>query len=161
MCTVPGVTKILVMRIISEMGANYHQRYYSPSASAKGIGVVPSNKVSSGKLIERRASHGNHRVKFHLISAAKVVAIHGKGPLQTWYKVYRGRTKYMKAVSALARRMVESLWWVMVRDEPYRYWQGELPRVVGEVAQFGSLIVNPKTGEVLDEIEPSVTTTYD
>ncbi len=38
MCTVPGVTKMLAMRIIAEMGANFHQRYHSAEAFAKGMG---------------------------------------------------------------------------------------------------------------------------
>src|SRR3990172_9057422 len=132
MCTVPCVTKMLALRIIAEMGANYHQRYYSAEAFAKGIGVVPSNEVSGGKLLKRKATYGNKRVKFHLISAAKVFAIHGKGPLRTWFDAYRGRAKYRKAVSALARRVAEGLWWVMERQEPYKYWQGEQPPVETE-----------------------------
>jgi hypothetical protein len=60
----------------------------------------------------------------------------------------------MKAVSALARRMAEALWWVMVRNEPYRYWQGEGARDGCEVLQVGDLLVRPETGEVLVELEP-------
>jgi transposase len=108
--TVPAVTQLLAMRIIAEMGANYHQRYYSVEAFAKGIGVFSSNEVPGGKLLKRKASHGDKRVKFHLLSAAKVFAIHGKGPLHDWYRAYRGRITYMKAISALAHRIAEALW---------------------------------------------------
>jgi transposase len=150
MCTVPAVTQLLAMRIIAEMGANFHQRYYSAAAFAKGIGVVPSNEVSGGKLLKRKASHGNKRVKFHLLSTAKAFAIHGKGPLRDWYNSYRGRVTYMKATSALARRIAEALWWVMVKDEPYRYWQGEQARQGSEVAILGNLLVDAETGEVFE-----------
>ena len=155
MCTVPAVTQFLAMRIIAEMGANYHQRYYSAEAFAKGIGVVPSNEVSGGKLLKRKASHGNKRVKFHLLSAAKVFAIHGKGQLHDWYRAYRGRVTYMKAISALARRIAEALWWVMVLDEPYQYWKGEHPREGCEVARIGSHLVDADTSEVLEMLEPA------
>jgi hypothetical protein len=136
------------------MGANYHQRYHFAEAFAKGIGVVPSNEVSGGKLIKQKASHGNRRVKFHLLSASKVFAIHGKGRLRTWFDAYRGRAKYRKAVSALARRVAEGLWWVMERQEPYKYWQGEQPPVETEAVEVGRHLVNPATGEVLDVIDP-------
>jgi transposase len=152
MCTVPCVTKMLSLRIIAEMGANFHQRYYSAEAFAKGIGVVPNNEVSGGKLLKRKASYGNKRVKFHLLSAAKVFAIHGKGPMRTWFDAYRGRAKYRKAVSAMARRIAEGLWWVMVRHEPYKYWQGEPPAPETEVIQMGSHIIDAATGEVLETI---------
>jgi transposase len=150
MCTVPGVTKMLALRIIAEMGANYHQRYCSAQAFSKGIGVVPANEVSGGKLLKRRASHGNARVKFHILCAAKAFAIHGKGPLHAWYVSYRERTNYMKATAATARRMAEALWWVMVRDQPYKYWQGEAALDGCDYTQVGSLHVDPTTGEVLD-----------
>lgn len=149
MCTVPAVTKMLAMRIIAEMGANYHQRYYSAQAFTKGIGVVPANEVSGGKLLKRKASHGNSRVKFHLLSATKVFAIHGHGPLHDWFETYRSRSTYMKSISAAARRIAEALWWVVVRNEPYRYWTGE-PAVDGaEVIQIGSKLVNSSTSEIL------------
>lgn len=154
MCTVPGVTQMLALRIIAEMGDNYHQRYDSAEAFAKGIGVVPSNEVSGGKLLKRKASHGNRRVKIHLLNVAKVFAIHGTGHLNEWYSSYRGRTTYMKAISALARRMAEGLWWVLVRNEPYRYWQGRSSRVGSEVCQVGNQVVDPYTGEVLGSIDP-------
>ena len=100
---------MLVMRIIAELGANYHQRYCSAQAFAKGIGGVPANEVSGGKLLKRRASHGNARVKFLLLCSAKAYAIHGHGYLHTWYDGYRQRTNYKKAISDLARRVAEGL----------------------------------------------------
>ena len=150
MCTVPGVTKMLALRIIAEMGANYHQRYFSAEAFAKAIGVVPSNEVSAGKLLKRKASHGNKRVKFHLLSASKAFAIHGRGPLRDWFDAYRARSTYLKATSALACRIAEALWWVMVRNEPYRYWQGRPSQQGCEVIQLGNHLVSAATGEVLD-----------
>jgi transposase len=154
MCTVPYVSKLLALRIIAEMGDNYHQRYYSAAAFAKAIGVVPSNEVSGGKLLKRKASHGNMRVKFHLLQTAKVFALHGKGPMREWFNSYRGRTTYMKATSAVARRMAEGLWWVLVRNEPYRYWQGGPARTGSEVFELGNILVDPETGEVIETLEP-------
>lgn len=150
MCTVPGVSKMLAMRIISEMGANYHQRYFSAQAFSKAIGVVPSNEVSGGKLLKRRASHGNKRVKFHLLSSAKSFAIHGRGPLRGWFDGYRSRSNYMKAISGLARRIAEALWWVMVQDAPYKYWVGDLPNPGCDMLQPDGFLVDPATGEILE-----------
>ena len=153
MCTVPGVTKMLALRVIAEMGANYHQRYPTASAFAKAIGGVPSNEVSGGKLLKRRASHGNQRLKFHLLSAAMAFAIHGRGPLRSWFDAYRSRSNFFKSTSALARRMAEALWWVMLRNEPYKFWQGESAREGAEVTQIGDLLVSATTGEVLATID--------
>ena len=150
MTTVPAVTRMLALRIIAEMGANFHQRYHSAEAFARAIGVVPSNEVSGGKLLKRRATHGNARVKFHLLAAAKSFAIHGHGPLKAWFDEYRRRAHYMKATSALARRIAEALWWVLSRDQPYRYWQGEIAQDTERIIQLNDHLVDTLTGEVLD-----------
>lgn len=155
MTTVPAVTRMLALRIIAEMGANFHQRYHSAEAFARAIGVVPSNEVSGGKLLKRRATHGNARVKFHLLAAAKSFAIHGHGPLKAWFDEYRRRAHYMKATSALARRIAEALWWVLSRDQPYRYWQGEVAQDTERVIQLNDHLVDTLTGEVLDPNDPS------
>jgi len=155
MTTVPAVTRMLALRIIAEMGANFHQRYHSAEAFARAIGVVPSNEVSGGKLLKRRATHGNARVKFHLLAAAKSFAIHGHGPLKAWFDEYRRRAHYMKATSALARRIAEALWWVLSRDQAYRYWQGEVAQDTERVIQLHDHLVDTLTGEVLDPKAPS------
>lgn len=149
MQSVPGVTAMLALRIIAELGANYHQRYYSAAALAKAIGVVPANEVSGGKLLKRRSSHGNARVKFHLLAAAKALALHGGGPLKTWFDYYRARVHYYKATSALARRMAEGLWWVLVRGEPYRY----RPAPAAALRQVGGQWVDTTTGEVVGTVQ--------
>jgi hypothetical protein len=150
MNTVSGVTSMLSLRVIAELGANYHQRYCTAEAFTKAIGVVPANEVSGGKLLKRRSSHGNARVKFHILSAAKAFTIHGKGPLKAWFDQYRVRVHYFKATSALARRMAEGLWWVMVKQEPYKYSQEYC-----EIGNNGPVLVNnrlidPATGEILE-----------
>jgi transposase len=102
MCTVPGISILLALRVIAEMGANFHQRNPSVESFSKAIGVVPSNEVSGGKLLKRRASYGNKRLKFHFLSVAKSYDIDGEGHLHDWYTAYRGRTNCMKATAALS-----------------------------------------------------------
>jgi transposase len=150
MSTVSGVTSMLALRIIAELGANYHQRYCTAEAFSKAIGVVPANEVSGGKLLKRRSSHGNSRVKFHLLSAAKAFAIHGKGPLKAWFDQYRGRVHYYKATSALARRIAEALWWVMVKNEPYRHWHDPYTVEKPEPVLINNRLIDLETGEVLE-----------
>lgn len=149
MTTVAGVTSMLALRIIAELGANYHQRYCTSEAFSKAIGVVPANEVSGGKLLKRRSSHGNARVKFHLLSAAKAFALHGKGPLKDWFDQYRGRVHYYKATSALARRIAEALWWVMVKNEPYRYWNDHRTIESPGKVRVNNRLIDLETGEIL------------
>lgn len=107
--TVPSATKMLTMWITTEMGATFHQRYYSAEAFAKGIGVVPGNEDSGGKLLNRHTSHGNQHVKFHFLSAVKAFVILRRGHLRSWFGTYRTMIGYFKAIFALSRRIAEAL----------------------------------------------------
>ena len=54
--------------------------------------------------------------------------------------------------------MTEGLWWVMAREEPYKFWKGETVSSEPEVLQVGDRLVDPNTGEVLSDLvgpEPS------
>ena len=138
--------------------SRFAQAVLCPGGAA-GVGADRADVDDLGVLSLPRlhlADHfpGNKRVKFHLLSVAKVFAIHGKGRMREWFNAYRGRVTYMKAISALAQRIAEALWWVMVKDAPYQYWNGERAQEGGEVTRLGNLLVDPETGEVLDTLSP-------
>lgn len=122
MTTCPAVTRHLALRIIGEHGDNYWERYHSAGAFAKAIGVVPANEVSAGKLLKRKTTHGNVHTKMHLLNAVKAWVLSGKdnGPLLLWFSKYRKRATYKKAISALARHVAESLYYMGIKQEVYR-----------------------------------------
>lgn len=124
MTTAPAVTPLLALRIIGEMGQNYWERYHSADAFAKACGVAPSNEVSGGKLLKKKTSYGNVHVKAHLLNAVKAwlahVVQHRDEELMQFFVHYRERATYKKAVSAVARRILEALWWMGVRGDVYR-----------------------------------------
>ncbi len=57
LCTVPAVTKMLALRVISEMGANYHQRYFT-FIKHFGINYLLQNPMV-GHVTRRPISHHN------------------------------------------------------------------------------------------------------
>ena len=122
MCTVPSVNEFLSLRVIGEMGQNYWERYSTHRAFAKAIGVAPSNEVSGGKILKRKASHGNKSVKAHFKNAVKGWLLHTSSDhvFKKWFDDYRRRSNYPRAVNALTRRFVESLWWVGFKGEQYK-----------------------------------------
>jgi hypothetical protein len=56
----------------------------------------------------------------------------------------------MKAIFAAARRIAEGLWWVMVRNEPYKLWNGEPTMVGNDAMRTSDKLVDSTTGEVLN-----------
>ncbi len=62
----------------------------------------------------------------------------------------------MKSISAMARRIAEVQWWVMVRNEPYSYWKSGVALSGSGVMQVRVILVDPLTSKVLsgvDEVE--------
>lgn len=147
MCTVPAVTPRLCWRVIAEMGDNYHERYPDMKSFCRGIGVVPSNVVSGGKLLKREATHGNMRVKIHLLNNVKAWVIRPHdGPLYAWYRSYLSRTNYMRATSSLAHKVAEGLFivqYLVAEFDEYKYFRRQRPT--------RHLKADPITGEILDE----------
>lgn len=147
MCSVPAVTPRLTWRIIAEMGDNYHERYPTIKSFCRGIGIVPSNIVSGGKLLKREATHGNVRVKIHLLNNVKAWVIRSHaGPMYAWYRNYLARTNYMKATSALAHKVAEGLYLVQ-----YLATDFDEDHFFGIKKSKDHLTLDPLTGEVLDE----------
>lgn len=50
--------------------------------------------------------------------------------------------------------MAQALWWVPVKNEPYRYWHGKRSDLEATLVQVGSQLVAPSTGEVLGTVPP-------
>lgn len=149
MCTVPGIKPLLALRIVAECGSNLHVRYTGADAFAKALGVVPSNEVSGGKLLKRKSSHGNQNVKMPLLQTAKAISLHIDAVCPpewvNWFVKYKARAGFMKATSALARRMAEFLYWVMYTGKPFQSMRKvNLPAPLSPIEQ-----VNPEFVEVV------------
>ncbi len=124
MCSVPTINDVLALRILGEMGIDLTFRYTQKEKFVKAIGLVPSNKVSGGKLIKAEATHGNIAVKMAVLNHVKPMCAR-RGVVNDFknfyihYKEKQGKN-FMKATSAVGRKIMESLY-AVIRDEiPYR-----------------------------------------
>jgi transposase len=120
--SVPCMTEFLILRLLAECGDNYWMRFPTSGAFVKAIGVCPANEVSGGKLLKRKSSHGNIRIKIHLLQAVKAWAMVPKEhPLYRWFMGYRAKAGYMKATSGVARIVAEGCYEVARRGEYWKY----------------------------------------
>lgn len=123
-CTAPAMNHILALRILGEMGIDFPFRYSTAEKFVKALGLVPSNKISGGKLIKAESSHGNMFAKMAIINHVKPMCV-GRGrenELKKFYTFYKEKSgkNFMKAVSAVSRKLMESVY-AMVRDgQPYK-----------------------------------------
>lgn len=120
-CTAPAMSKLLSLRIIGEMGLDFTDRYSSGEGFVKAIGVCPNNVLSGGKILKKNSSHGNIHLKTPLLNAVKSWCNLSKDEinLKGFFYNYRSRSSFKKATSAVARRIMTTVY-AMVRDnKPY------------------------------------------
>lgn len=121
MQTAPAITPMLALRIIGEMGLDFTRRYKSNEAFCKAVGVVPSNVVSGGKVLKKQSTHGNKHLKIHVLNAVKSFCVTTKKvhPLKNFYVALKKKTNFKKAVSAVARKIMTSLYAMLKYNQTY------------------------------------------
>lgn len=121
MTTAPAVNEMLALRIIAESGANFWERYYSAQAFAKALGVAPAIRISGGKQLRAKRSHGNIYVKRHMLNAVKgwLMTTPITHPLKQRNLQYRDRAGFNRSVSATANKIAQALWHMGKRGEYY------------------------------------------
>ena len=117
--TMPGIGLITSLTILAELGDL--SRFRSRAAVVNYAGLVPRHRDSNDK---RWSGHITRRGSAHLrgvlIEAAWMAA-----PRVPVYQALFGRVQRKKnkktAIVAVARRMLEDAWMLLIRDEAFRY----------------------------------------
>jgi transposase len=117
--TMPGIGLITALMILAELGDL--SRFRSRSAVANYAGLVPRHRDSNQK---RWSGHITRRGSAHLrgvlIEAAWMAA-----PRVPVYQALFDRVQQKKnkqtAIVAVARRMLEDAWMLLIKDEAFRY----------------------------------------
>ncbi|HEX4227172.1 MAG TPA: transposase [Bryobacteraceae bacterium] len=121
--TLPGVGTILGSTIYLEIGDV--SRFPSPPQLASYAGLVPTVHASGGKSWNGPTpSSANHFLKWAFIEAANLVTTRQK----TWadkhvvklYQRLRANKCHGNAVTAVARHLAESSWWILTKKQAYR-----------------------------------------
>ena len=130
--TMPGIGLITSLMILAELGDL--SRFRSRAAVANYAGLVPKHRNSNDK---RWSGHITRRGSAHLrgvlIEAAWMAA-----PRVPAYKALFDRVATKKnkktAIVAVARRMLEDAWMLLIKDEAFRY----VPVFLGDAQEDGT-----------------------
>lgn len=117
--TMPGVGVVTALTILAELG-DIH-RFHSRAGVANYAGMVPVLRSSNDK---RYSGHITRRgpalLRAMLVQAAWVATRHSPGYF-TIYQRVEGRRGSQVAIVAVARRMLEDAWTMLIRKEPFRH----------------------------------------
>ena len=121
--TLPGVGTILGCTTYLEIGDV--SRFPDAAHLASYAGLVPTVYASGGKCWQGPTPRSaNHFLKWAFVEAANVIVSHQKQwPERHVVKLYqrlRANKCHAKAVTAVARHLAESSWWILTKKQGYR-----------------------------------------
>jgi transposase len=116
---IPGVGQTTAQVIVSEIGTDM-SRFPSAAHLCAWAGVAPGNHESAGKQHCGRTRKGNRALRRALVEAARA-AVKAKGTyLQAQYQRLRSRCGSNRAIVAVAHSILQSIYYLLARNEPYR-----------------------------------------
>jgi len=121
--TLPGVGTILGSTIYLEIGAV--SRFPDAAHLASYAGLVPTVHSSGGKCWQGPTPRSaNHFLKWAFVEAANVISARQKAwadkHVVQLYQRLKATKCHGKAVTAVARHLAESSWWILTKKQPYR-----------------------------------------
>jgi len=117
--TIPGIGKISAFLLLAEIGPL--DRFRSAEKLCSYAGIVPSYHQSG--QVEYRGSitkQGNKFIRWILVEAAHI-AVRKDPALKEFYQRIRYKKGTHKATVAVARKLLTYVYYILKRQEPYRY----------------------------------------
>lgn len=116
--SMPGIGHMAARTIIAEIGIDMSQ-FPSAGHLVSWAGLCPRSDESAGKKRSTRIRKGNAWLKTLLVQCAWA-AIRTKGYLKSVYHRIRSRAGAMKAIIAVARKMLAAIYHMLSKKEEYK-----------------------------------------
>jgi transposase len=117
--TIPGVGWQAAANLLAETGADMTQFGDVGHLSSWG-GVCPGNNESAGKHKSRHTTHGNPWLRGTLTECAWSASRTKGTAFEAKYQRLKPKIGHNGALIAVAHLLVEAIYWVLARNEPYR-----------------------------------------
>jgi len=117
--TIPGVGRTVAQCILAEIGTDM-SRFPDQHHLASWAGLVPGNKVSGGKRLSASIRKGSPALKRTLVQAAHAAIRTKHTFLNASYHRLAARRGKKRAIIAIARTILESAFFIIRDDVPYR-----------------------------------------
>lgn len=112
---IPGISGLTAMKLVSELGADFIEKFPTVEKFCSWINVVPNNKISGGKLLSSKLPKRVSYVGQILRVAANTVKSN-KGYLGDIFRAKRAKLGYNQAVVAVAHKIARIIY-KMIKDQ--------------------------------------------
>ena len=119
----PGFGVITAMTVLSAMGEI--ERFETPKKLAGYSGLAPGLEQSGTKLRGKGITkEGRREMRWALVEAAQM-AVKSDPLLKMRFEALQRRMHRNQAIVAIARHLLELVWYVLTRRQPYRHFSQE------------------------------------
>jgi transposase len=123
--TIPGVNKVVAVKLLAETGTKLEETFGSAKRLAKWTGICPGNNETGGKKISGRTTHGNKYLKAILVEAAWA-ATRTKGTyLRAKYNSMIGRKGKKKALLIVGHKILCAAYIILTTRQSYQAYSVE------------------------------------
>jgi len=117
--SMPGISHSSALVILSEIGEDM-SKFYSSKHLCSWAGLAPSNDQSAGKKKSTKISRAGVYLKPILVQCALAAIRNQNFPFfRQRYEILKYRRGHKKAVIAIARRMLTTLYAMLSKNEPF------------------------------------------
>ena len=120
--TIPGVGVYSAVHIASAIGDI--TRFPSDEELASYAGIVPRTYQSGGTRIDKGLKHGDKLLRWILVQDA-YAAVRLSRRFRRLYMKSKRKKGPQKAIISVARKLVEIMYWMLTRGEPYNENYGQ------------------------------------
>jgi len=124
--TIPGIDYYSAMLLLAEIG-DIH-RFPDAKKLCAYAGLVPSVSQSGARTVYGHITkQGNRWIRFVMVEAVqRTRTIQRESPLAAMYRRIQARKGGGVAKVACARKLLKIIWFMLTRNEPYRYMDREM-----------------------------------
>lgn len=112
---IPGISSLSTLKIVSELGPNFTEKFPTPDKFCSWVNVAPNNKKSGGKLLSSKIPKRYNYVGQTLRVAASTLKSH-KGYLGEVFRTKKGKLGHNQAIVAVAHKLARIIY-KMVKDK--------------------------------------------
>lgn len=112
---VPGIDTLSSLKLISELGRDFTDKFPSDKQFVSWSNIVPNNKISGGKLLSSKIPRRKNPVGQVFRMAASTLA-KNKSPLGDYYRAIKARQGKKQAVVATAHKLAR-IFFAMIKNQ--------------------------------------------
>jgi transposase len=101
---IPGISSLTAVKIISELGSGFTEKFLTFKHFCSWANVVPNNRISGGKILSSTVPKRKNFVGQAFRVAANTLS-HSKGYLGDYFRRMRSRLGYNQAIIAVAHKL--------------------------------------------------------